>query len=655
MPNLITATAKQLLGLIASNDDAQVMHFAAPIELTAAPSGGKRPTFKIMAYSGGPLSVSMSAYPVVIELTGLKAARSKLPILMNHDMDRPVGQADRVEITAAGVTLTGSITGDDEDAQRITSHAKNGFDWQASIGASVERREFVESGREVTVNGQKFTGPIVIARASTLVETSFVTIGADQTTQVDLAAKQGSSYMSLPNTTTDNTTGSDLDTIRAQRAAEHERIAKVELAAQGHPAIAAKAIGEGWSVDKTELEVIRAGRSSVPRVSAANGPTEAATLEAALCLSFGLGEKFVAEQLPEGQREQVMNAALSRPYRGISIQAICRAVLAAAGESAGPGFSDSTIRATFEADRMLRASGGFSTISLPGILSNTASKIMLNSYQAVAVTWNQFCRVGSTSNFKAAKRYRLVGMGEFKVVPDDGELKHVSLAEQEYDAQVDTRGAIMTLTRKMIINDDLGAFLALPAVLGRMAAISVDEAAYTLLMSNPSNFFSTGNKNYFYGASSALGIDSLSTAEQKFNDQVDENGKPILVNPDVLIVPTALKTTGRSIVDSQDLQRDQAEDRQPTANPFTKRLDLVVSPWLSNAAITGNSSTAWYLTSGPSDVAALEVSFLNGQQTPTIESGETSFETLGMSMRAFNDFGVSMGDHRAAVKSKGAA
>ena len=50
----------------------------------------------------------------------------------------------------------------------------------------------------------------------------------------------------------------------------------------------------------------------------------------------------------------------------------------------------------------------------------------------------------------------------------------------------------------------------------------------------------------------------------------------------------------------------------------------------------------------------MEVAFLNGQQNPTIQSGDTDFNTLGIQWRAFHDYGVAMRDHRAGVFSAGA-
>ena len=49
----------------------------------------------------------------------------------------------------------------------------------------------------------------------------------------------------------------------------------------------------------------------------------------------------------------------------------------------------------------------------------------------------------------------------------------------------------------------------------------------------------------------------------------------------------------------------------------------------------------------------IEVAFLNGVKRPTVESADADFNVLGIQMRGFFDFGVSLQDHRGGVKSKG--
>ncbi|MFO0260645.1 MAG: hypothetical protein ACK53V_03380, partial [Planctomycetota bacterium] len=79
-----------------------------------------------------------------------------------------------------------------------------------------------------------------------------------------------------------------------------------------------------------------------------------------------------------------------------------------------------------------------------------------------------------------------------------------------------------------------------------------------------------------------------------------------------------------------------------------------VSAYLGNTAL-GGSSTAWYLLANPSDLATMQVVFLNGQETPVIEEAEADFDTLGIAMRGYFDFGVAKQEWRAGVMSKGAA
>ena len=76
---------------------------------------------------------------------------------------------------------------------------------------------------------------------------------------------------------------------------------------------------------------------------------------------------------------------------------------------------------------------------------------------------------------------------------------------------------------------------------------------------------------------------------------------------------------------------------------------------LEDSAYTGNSATAWYLLADPGYLATVNVSFLNGQQTPTVESADADFNTLGIQFRGYHDFGVDFAEYLGGVKSKGAA
>ncbi len=49
------------------------------------------------------------------------------------------------------------------------------------------------------------------------------------------------------------------------------------------------------------------------------------------------------------------------------------------------------------------------------------------------------------------------------------------------------------------------------------------------------------------------------------------------------------------------------------------------------------------------------LTLFRGKRTPTVERGETDFNTLGMWFRVYFDLGVREQEHRGMVKSAGAA
>jgi len=437
--------------------------------------------------------------------------------------------------------------------------------------------------------------------------------------------------------------------------------------------IEAHAIAEGWGEEKTELAVVRAARpvgNHSPAGSSNAGDMNAEAIEASLCLQAGIPEARVAKWFTP----QVMNQAVSAPLRAASIVTVMHETIRAAGLHAHPGKpTDETIRMAIRADRSIAArhpqpiaaAGGFSAISLSGILSNVANKAMINSYEAVTVVWPQFCAVRSHGDFKVHTRYRLDSTGAFLKVGADGELKHIGLTDASYTNQLDTFGAIISLTRQMQINDDLGAFMEIPTILGRMAAVRVEEGAFVLLLSNPSSFFHANNKNLVAGAGGAMtaanGLAAITSAEQKFSDQVDSNGKPVLLTPAVMLTGTANYIAARNIYEGRvKITGDNAT--QVADNEHAGKYEPVKSPYVNNtaikdqggAAITGQSSTKWWLFADPSVRAAIAVAFLNGQRLPTINSADTEFSTLGMQWRGYLDVGFGMEDPVAAVQVNGA-
>jgi len=668
--------------------------------------------FSMIAYTGGPMTLNGWSHPVVVDMAGMEIAGGSIksrPILKDHNRSLIVGHTESIRIEGNQLLVAGVISGAGAVAQEIVESSRNGFPWQASLGAVSGQMEFVPMGKKAMANGREFAGPVHIARKSMLGEVSFVALGADDNTSASVAASRtnqshivkeddmkftqwleakGFDTETLTETQTTNLqamfdseqtqpsgkdakdadahAGDDTDVIariRAETAAETTRIAAVRRICAGkHDEIEASAIAEGWDTNQTELEVLRAQRPTLTRGGVRKDADQAQSgraLEAAMCLSAGVSES----QVGKWYDEKTMNAAVARDLQGAGLHTLIYETIHASGDYVRPGRIDNeTIRAAFAANgRLIQAAGGsggsgFSTVSLSGILSNVANKTMLAAYNAVESVVSQFSAETDVNDFKEVTRYRLTGNGVFEKVGPDGELKHAGLSEQAFKNKVETFGRMISLTRQMMINDDLGAFLQIPRLIGRMSALKREEAVFELLLSNPSNFFDAANKNFLVGADTALSIDALTKAEQVFLDQTDSEGKPVLLSPSVLLVPSSLKVSAQVLMTETRVNEVTDTNKpKPAVNPHAGKWNPVASPYLNAQGITGGSAKAWYLLANPADVAAIEIAYLRGKRTPTIESGETDFNTLGMQWRGYFDFGVAMQDHRAAVKSKGEA
>jgi len=634
----------------------------------------KLPKFSMVAYTGGVMRIAGWRWPLVVDLAGLNIPTQNRPIRFGHDMQSGVGHTNTIQIEDGKLLAKGVVSRDTAAAREIVASARNGFPWQASIGAGVEEYEFIKPDQKVLVNGRDFTGPLNVVRKSTLGEISFVDLGADGQTSASVAAlatplKQENSemrdsiYMGANAPANSPATGeggalqaagapasgqsadNTIQKIRAEAAAESARIAAVRRICNGkYPDIEARAISEGWDAMRCELEILRDNRPKAPAAHVHQSDTVNGTILEAACL---LTAKL--DHVENLYDEQALEAASKRFRGGIGLQELILEAAWANGYT-GRSFRDSRSIMRFAFKPELEA--GFSTVDIGGILSNVANKFLLEGFFAVERTWRNICAVRNVSDFKTVTSYRLIGKDQYEQVPPGGELKHGTLGNETYTNKADTYGLLLSIDRRDIINDDLGAITTVPRKLGRGSGLKINDVFWTSFMNN-SAFFKADNKNYLTGADTALSIDGLTKAEVSFMDLTDSDGKPIGIMPAILLVPTSLSAMATQLYKSVEMRDTTSTTKYPVANPHQGKFRAEVSRYLANSHYTGNSTKAWYLLSDPGDLPVIEVAFLNGQESPTIETAEADFSVLGVQLRGYHDFGVAKQDTRAGVKSKG--
>lgn len=675
---------------------------AAPVTVNAAAGGDTPPTFSAVAYSGSVVSRStVKPQPesdYIIDLAGMTQGRNGKANL-DHNSNQRVGHLTDYANDGKQVVVTGALSADTEHKRTVANSAAQGYPWELSIEASLSRPEKLAANKSAVVNGRTVNGPLVIFRKSVLTDVGFVSHGADAGNQVTVAA----SAAGVPTMACTNefekfaaSLGIDLETsseavkanlqsvYEAQQAAKPsktkasiaelaeaqrkenlraEQINAISLAAmKEHPlyidqieTAAKAALSDGWEPDRFELELIRSTRSRSGQFSSklTNNQADPAVIECALAMASGLPniEKHYSERTLESvDRAKLRNISLQQ----VMMQnAVGNGYHCAAGEKIHAGNLRSVMEYCFPPAHARLS--GFSTASLPNILGAVANKMALAGYMEEDTTWREIATVKSVSNFYTQNHYRMLDSLEYEEVGSGGEIKHGTLNEETYTSQAKTYGKMLGITRTQIINDDLGAFDDIRARLGRGAAKKFATVFWTAFINN-SSFYTTALTNYIEGSTTNLGTDGVGlglmvkafrTMTSPSTDGSKRVGQDI--NPTILLVPPELEANAMLAYRNTNLGAVASS----SANIYANRFRPVVQWRLSNSSFTGYSTTAFYMYGD--FVKPMLVTFLNGQQAPTVESTDADFSTLGILFRGHHDFGCDKSEYLAGIKSKGAA
>lgn len=685
-----------------TKEAAPILAELGAVEITAAEGEGKAAHFDTVAYTGGALSVPRYDLPVVVDLAGL-SFRNNVVANLDHDPTKRVGVVTAKVNDGQQLVLSGTASAATPHRDEVVNSARDGFTWQASIEAMPKKVDLLRAGQKATVNGQQFTGPLYVARESVLKGFAFVSHGADDSTAVTIAASDQGQQMelkkeikawveglgldveSLTETQIENITAdwegrqqpqkkepakpiiqgsSDLDRELARREAEEERERRISEIALDRSArfrnrtkeiraLAGEAIEAGWPVDRFRLEIAEALISEPTDPFSGKVKDRevlAGTLEAAIAISGNL------PKLEAHYPAQTLERASQNFPHGVGLQEIILVAAQANGYQRPMG-SQVTVEAQRYAFGMapIHASG-FSTFSLPGILSNSANKFLLEGWGSGDMAWSQIASRKRVRDFKTATSYRLHGNLTYEKVGPDGELPHGTVGETSYTNKAETYGRMFAVTRTDIVNDDLDAITQVPFELGVGAIDKLNNVFWTEFLDN-TTFFASGNNNVSTGAGSALALAGLSAAEVVFYAQTKPNGEPLSVMPKILLVPPTLKATALQLMNSSLVVHAGAAANATStignANVWQGRFDVVTSPYMENSAYTGYSTAAWYLLADPMRMSTIEVAFLNGREAPIVETADAEFNVLGFQMRGYHDFGVSKQEYRAGVRSAG--
>lgn len=563
-------------------------------------------------------------------------------VLFNHDRDAVVGHVEKVWLEDnRGKALARFDT--DEQSETIFQKVQSGTLQGVSVGYAIYRYEVLEDEDTKSTNG-RFNGPAYVVTDWEPLEISIVSVPADPTVGVGRSAEEIHTSIDTQedNTRMDQEKTLEVQEVKStepvetgltqadlQKAMEQERKRTSEITAlfrdfdvEG----ADEAIVMGVSVDEARAMVMDQLRARNKGVSVTMGEAESdkfrAAAQDAVLMAAGIP---VADAAP-GANE----------LRGYSMIELARESL-----------QRENVKANFGDNMELARQAINSTSTFPAIMSNLANKSVMTGFNEAETTFQIWAGKGSNRDFKEAARVALSEAGNLELVPEGGQFQQDFLGEASARTKVATYGKLFSLTRQAIINDDLGLFSKIATKYGSAAKRLVNKMVYAQLTGNVKMQDNVALFDAKHGnvatTGEALSVKAIAKAITAMRRQKGITGEATLnITPKYLVVPPELEMVAYQIVNST-----AAVDgvNSGVVNPYKGRFVVVADAELTDP-------DAWYLVADASQHDTIEVTYLNGVETPRLETRQ-GFDVDGIEYKVAFDCGVSALDFRGVYKNAG--
>jgi hypothetical protein len=288
-----------------------------------------------------------------------------------------------------------------------------------------------------------------------------------------------------------------------------------------------------------------------------------------------------------------------------------------------------------------------STSDYVNVLAAIMDKSMRLAYAVQPLGIRAVARETGADDFRAKSRVQFDSSGyTLDPVSETGEYHFGSFVDTAETYGLNTFGKIFAISRKALINDNLGVFNDVTRRAGIAAAEFQRQYLVSLLLTTANGPLMADGAALFdpthgnlVGTGVVISVTSLGAARQMMRAQVGPGGGIITVVPKYLVVPSALETLGEMTVTA--IQATQVSN----VNPFAY-LTLVVEPRLV-------SQITWYMVADLAQIDGLEYAYLNGAPGPQTES-QVGFNPDGIQIKTRLDFGAGFVESRGWLRNPGA-
>lgn len=566
------------------------------------------------------------------------SAASPMPLHDDHGPEIPGTMGQRIGVVEKARVANGKLTG----TLRLSRSAlgetalgdiEDGIITHVSVGYRVHDARPVKRGilitkwapHEVSVPSVVADRAAVIQRAAKMDNDDLNTDGGDDATPIE-----------------------ETEAYKAGQRAAQERIAAINAAFEAFPHAAdlrTRALAESWSPEKARTELLALlGKVTVPigrgpDIIAGADDMEKFTRAAseAICTRARIITGDAAKAV---QKDNVLF--------GYSLRELAREYLRRMGD---PLTGDSRAMVGHALTRAGIIS--HTTSDFANLLVDAANKALQIGYEEAPETYEAWTRAGSLPDFKTGHRPKLSTFSDLDEVPESGEIKYGTFSDFKETIALTAFAKLFSISRRAIIDDDLGAFTEAPRAMARAAKRLIGDKVYGILstngnMSDGNALFVAGHSNYVAGGSGAApSVTTLNAAYASMALQTDPAGQTLNLTPTFILAGHTLRGTVDALLASSLNPAEGSSTAFMEANVWRARLVPVY-----DARIDADDTAKWYLTANPSSMETVEVAYLNGVQTPRMER-EEGFTVDGVILKVAHDFGVAPLDWRGMYHNDG--
>lgn len=298
------------------------------------------------------------------------------------------------------------------------------------------------------------------------------------------------------------------------------------------------------------------------------------------------------------------------------------------------------------------------TSDYPKALENVVNKTLLQSYSDTARTFVPFCTQKTASDFKPLTGIDLSEFDKLDKLPENGEYRYGSIVEGRERYALATFGKIAQLSRRLIINDDIGVLGETIKMMGEAAARMEADIVYSELIGTASGSLQTSptmgdggklladNKALFHAdhansiaadlivdTDSEAGVDAV---EQLLMAQKGPKGEATLgLTGKFLIYGPKNKLAAKKLLTST------TPTKAADVNPYAGEYEPIQEHRITDKR--------FILVADNARIPTIEYAYLLGQSTPFTER-QINFNNDALDLKIRHDFGAKVMNYRGFAR-----